>query len=92
MTPHADVLHDPARAFMPYPAVPVPRAATGPLAGLGFGVKDLFHIHGYPTSGGQPLLLALNAAQADPHVAAMVITHGTDTIEETAFLPKKRIK
>lgn len=34
----------------------------------------------------QPLLLALNAAQADPHVAAMVITHGTDTIEETAFL------
>lgn len=64
MTPHADVLHDPARAFMPYPAVPVPRAATGPLAGLGFGVKDLFHIHGYPTSGGQPLLLALLGVQS----------------------------
>ncbi|WP_291518484.1 amidase [Acidovorax sp.] len=64
MTSHADVLHDPARAFMPYPAVPVPRAATGPLAGLGFGVKDLFHINGYPTSGGQPLLLALLGVQA----------------------------
>ena len=63
MTPHTDVLHDPARAFMPYPAVPVPHAPTGPLAGLRFGVKDLFHVRGYPTSGGQPLLLALLGVQ-----------------------------
>jgi len=54
MTP----LHDPARAFMPYPPVPVARAGTGPLSGLTFGVKDLFDVAGYPTSGGQPLLLA----------------------------------
>lgn len=60
---HTDVHHDPAHAFMPYPAVPVPHAPTGPLAGLGFGVKDLFHIAGYPTSGGQPLLLALLGVQ-----------------------------
>ena len=60
---HTDVLHDPAHAFMPYPAVPVPHAATGPLAGLTFGVKDLFHVAGYPTSGGQPLLLALLGVQ-----------------------------
>src|SRR5688572_16685623 len=33
---------DPARAFMPYPAVPVPNAEAGPLAGLTFAVKDLF--------------------------------------------------
>lgn len=59
MNPHTDALHDPAHAFMPYPAVPVPCAGTGPLAGLSFGVKDLFHVRGYPTSGGQPLLLAL---------------------------------
>ena len=58
-----DVLHDPARAFMPYPRQPVAHASTGPLAGLSFGVKDLFHVAGYPTSGGQPTLLALLGVQ-----------------------------
>ena len=53
-------VHDTARAFMPYPDVPVPRAGTGPLAGLSFGVKDLFDVAGYPTSGGQPFLLAMS--------------------------------
>ena len=63
MTQHTDALHDPAHAFMPYPRVPVPHAPTGPLTGLGFGVKDLFHVSGYPTSGGQPLMLALLGVQ-----------------------------
>lgn len=63
MNQHTDVLHDPAHAFLPYPRVPVPSAPTGPLAGLSFGVKDLFHVAGYPTSGGQPLLLALLGVQ-----------------------------
>lgn len=58
-----DQLHDSAHAFMPYPRVPVPHATTGPLAGLSFGVKDLFHVAGYPTSGGQALLLALLGVQ-----------------------------
>lgn len=53
-------VHDTARAFMPYPDAPVPHAATGPLAGLRFGVKDLFDVAGYPTSGGQPMLLAMS--------------------------------
>jgi len=61
---HTNALHDPAHAFMPYPAVPVPHAPTGPLAGLSFAAKDLFHIAGYPTSGGQPLLLALLGVQS----------------------------
>ncbi len=52
------VVHDTARAFMPYPWIDVPRAGTGPLSGLTFGVKDLFDVTGYPTSGGQPFLLA----------------------------------
>lgn len=52
--------HDPAHAFVPYPDVPVAHAATGPLAGLSFGVKDLFDVAGYPTSGGNPLLLAMS--------------------------------
>jgi amidase len=54
---------DIARAFMPYPNVPVPHAASGPLSGLSFAVKDLFHVAGYPTSGGQPLMLALSGIQ-----------------------------
>ena len=52
------LVHDTARAFMPYPWVDVPRAGTGPLSGLTFAVKDLFDVVGYPTSGGQPFLLA----------------------------------
>lgn len=52
------IVHDTAGAFMPYPVVPVPHALTGPLSGMTFAVKDLFDVAGYPTSGGQPLLLA----------------------------------
>lgn len=55
--------HDPARAFMPYPDVPVPHAATGPLSGLRFAVKDLYDVAGYPTSAGQPLWLALTGVK-----------------------------
>ncbi len=53
-------LHDPAHAFVPYPDVPVPHAATGPLSGLRFGVKDLFDVAGYPTGGGSPFVLAMS--------------------------------
>ena len=49
---------DPALAFMPYPAAPVPHAASGPLSGLAFAAKDLFDVAGYPTSAGSPHLLA----------------------------------
>jgi amidase len=48
---------------MPYPAVPVPDAGRGPLAGLTFAAKDLFDVAGYPTSGGNPLLLALSGVK-----------------------------
>jgi amidase len=58
------LLHnDPSHAFMPYPAVPVPDAGRGPLAGLTFAAKDLFDVAGYPTSGGNPLLLALSGVK-----------------------------
>ena len=53
-------VHDTARAFMPYPPAPVPAASTGPLSGLTFAVKDLFDVAGYPTSGGQPFVLAMS--------------------------------
>ncbi|MBL0403420.1 amidase [Microvirga aerilata] len=51
---------DPAHAFMPYPAVPVPHAPSGPLSGLSFAAKDLFDVAGYPTSAGSPHMLALS--------------------------------
>jgi Asp-tRNA(Asn)/Glu-tRNA(Gln) amidotransferase A subunit family amidase len=35
-------------------------AGVGPLAGLSFGVKDLFDVAGYPTGGGQPFVLAMS--------------------------------
>lgn len=52
------LMHDPAHAFVPYPAVPVPCAGTGPLSGLTFAAKDLYDVAGYPTGGGNPLMLA----------------------------------
>ena len=56
---------DHARAFMPYPDAAVAHAASGPLAGLTFGVKDLFDVAGYPTSGGQPFVLAMSGLKAE---------------------------
>jgi amidase len=58
-------LHDPAHAFVPYPDVPVRHAGSGPLSGLYFGVKDLFDIAGYPTGGGNPLLLAMSGTKTE---------------------------
>jgi amidase len=55
---------DRSRAFVPYPEVPVPRAGTGPLVGLSFGVKDLFDVAGYPTGGGSPFVLAMSGIKA----------------------------
>ena len=54
------LLRDAARAFMHYPEAAVPHAGDGPLAGLTFAVKDLFDVAGYPTSGGQPFVLAMS--------------------------------
>jgi len=48
---------------MPYPEAPVPNAPEGPLAGLTFAVKDLFDVAGYPTSGGQPFVLAMSGVK-----------------------------
>ena len=56
---------DHARAFMPYPDAAVAHAAAGPLAGLSFGVKDLFDVAGYPTSGGQPFVLAMSGIKTE---------------------------
>jgi len=54
---------DPARAFMPYPAVAAPHAERGPLWGLTFAAKDLFDVAGYPTSCGSPHMLAMSGVK-----------------------------
>jgi len=54
------ILRDAARAFMPYPDAPVAHAGSGPLVGLTFADKDLYDVAGYPTSGGQPFVLAMS--------------------------------
>jgi amidase len=51
---------DPSLGFMPYPAVKVASARSGPLKGLTLGVKDLFDVAGYPTSAGSPHMLAMS--------------------------------
>ena len=56
--------NDPARAFMPYPAVSVPHAERGPLSGLTFAAKDLFDVAGYPTGCGSPHMLAMSGIKA----------------------------
>jgi amidase len=52
------------QAFMPYPKSAVPHSAHGPLQHLSFAVKDLFDVAGYPTSAGQPHMLALSGVKS----------------------------
>jgi amidase len=47
-------LRDGLNAFLDYPDVPVESAATGPLAGLTLGVKDIFDVKGYVSGWGNP--------------------------------------
>jgi amidase len=51
---------DSSLALMPYPAVAVPHASSGPLSGYTFAAKDLFDVAGYPTGGGNPTVLAMS--------------------------------
>ncbi len=78
-------------AFVPYPDAPVPHAAGGPLAGLTFGVKDIFDVAGYPTGCGNPHKLAMsgiktsNAPVVDALLAAGATFAGKTYTEELAF-------
>ena len=65
---------DPVRAFVDYPAVEVPHASSGPLAGATLAVKDLYDVAGYPTGGGHPLIRAESAVKTEsaPAVQALL--------------------
>ena len=66
--------NDPVNAFLDYEAVEVPSAATGPLKGLTFAVKDIYDVAGYPTGGGSPIKRAESPIHTEtaPIVAAML--------------------
>ena len=68
------LVNDTAHAFVPYPDAPVAHAASGPLTGLDFAVKDLYDIAGYPTGGGQPFVLAMSGikTRTAPAVQALL--------------------
>ncbi len=80
-----------ARAFMPYPEHPVPHAASGPLQGLSFAVKDLFDVAGYPTSAGQPHMLAQSGIKTRTAPAVQALLNagaefvGKTVTDELAF-------
>jgi amidase len=66
--------HDPVNAFLPYGAAEVPAAASGPLKGLTFAVKDIYDVAGYPTGGGNPIKCAESPVHTEnaPIVDAML--------------------
>jgi len=75
---------DPAHAFVPYPAVAIANAPAGPLAGLSFGVKDLFDVAGYPTGGGNPHVLALSGIKtATAPAVQMLLDAGARFVGKT---------
>src|SRR3990167_5181159 len=61
---------DPYHAFVDYPDVAVENAASGPLAGLTFAVKDIFDVAGYKTGCGNPEKTA-DSAPAERHAPAV---------------------
>jgi amidase len=86
-----DMPDDPFRCFMPYPACPVPHAPRGPLSGLTLAVKDLYDVAGYPTSAGNPHMLALSGIRTvtAPTVARLLAAGarfvGKTITDELAF-------
>jgi len=70
---------DTAGAFCPHGRFAVAGAASGPLAGLTFGVKDLIDIEGHVTGAGNPRWLETHepAAATAPCVAALLAAGAT---------------
>ena len=61
---------DGLNAWCDYPAVAVPHAAQGPLAGMRLAVKDIFPVAGYPNGWGSPT--RLSEADIDTETAPAV--------------------
>ena len=77
------IASDPVNAFVDYPAIPVPNAPSGPLAGLTFGVKDIFDVVGYPTGSGNPAKRAAGIAAGNAPVVQKLLDAGARFVGKT---------
>jgi len=83
MTSPAD-FNDTAGAFCPHGRFAVKGAATGPLAGLTFGVKDFIDIQGHVTGAGNPRWLETHApATATASCVSALLAAGATMIGKT---------
>ena len=75
---------DPVGAFCRHNHVALKGAGDGPLAGLTFGAKDVFHIAGTRTGFGHPAWLATHEAPAETAVAVKrLLDTGADLAGKT---------
>lgn len=77
------MISDAFGAFFPYPAASL-SGKEGPLSGKTFAVKDLFDVEGYPTSFGQPHVLAASGIkQQSASMVLDLLNHGASFIGKT---------
>ena len=75
---------DPVGAFCRHNQVALQGAGDGPLAGLTFGAKDVFHIAGTPTGFGHPDWLATHGPPAETALAVRrLLDAGADLAGKT---------
>lgn len=76
--------NDPLGAFCAHTHVALKGSGRGPLAGLRFGVKDLYDIAGHKTGFGSPAWLATHeAARSTAAVVQRLLDAGADVIGKT---------
>lgn len=78
------MIDDAVGAFAPHGHIELRGASEGPLAGLTFGLKDLFDIEGVPTGAGNPDWLATHdTAIATAPVAQVLLDAGAILLGKT---------
>lgn len=67
-------IEDTVGAWVPHGRFVIEPVASGPLSGLTFAAKDVFHVAGHPTGAGNPTWLATHAVPTDhsPVVAQLL--------------------
>ena len=77
-------IDDPIGAFVNHGPGHIEGSGRGPLAGLTFAVKDLFHIAGYVTGGGSPEWLRTHKPEAETATSVTrLLEAGADMIGKT---------